>query len=202
MTTLAPLFVLTVVVAGLPAGAQSQSAALPGPAEAGRVVPQFLVNGEPKQLYLMVPTPDGSGGSLVKVTSIRYTGTGDVNLSVDPVEGENDSALPARPPSSEKAVLVPAAVSTSPFARILVNYSGTKELSCPQDHPVLVSASCDYTGLSIMWDQNSLLPPGSAPSTRWTHWLLPNAQAATGVHCAQPSALFSSQARLLCTSLH
>jgi hypothetical protein len=106
-----------------------------------RRLPQFSVNGEPKQLFLLIPKGDGSGAKLAKV-NIRMT--------------------------PERVARVATAVSASPFSRVLVNYSVTKEVSCLADHPLLVFARCDYTGLPIMWDQNSLLPPGQLLLPVWT----------------------------------
>ena len=95
-----------------------------------------------------------------------------------------------------------AAGATSAFSviSVIVNYSGSTDLYCPASNPVLVVASCDYSGLLILWGLESPLPPGSTPGTKWTNWLLPSASAATGVHCKLPTPAFSSQARLRCAS--
>ena len=94
------------------------------------------------------------------------------------------------------------ATATSAFSviSVIVNYSGSIDLYCPASNPVLVVASCDYSGVLISWGLESPLPPGSTPGTKWTNWLLPNASAATGVHCKLLTPAFSSQARLRCAS--
>jgi len=200
-TRFARLLMATATALSAVAQSQPQSTS---PAEGvTHTPPQFSVNGEPrKELYLITPTTDGTGGKLVKVTGIRYGVGSIVELSVEQVEQQDRSPVDLTAISERATVAVASSAPASPFTRVLVNYSGTKEVSCPQSYPAVVFASCDYTGLPILWDQNSLLPTYATASTHWTYWLIPNAQSPTGVHCAQPSYAFSSQARLLCTSLH
>jgi hypothetical protein len=146
-------------------------------------------------------TTDSQGQDANTANVPQVTNSASTASAAEAKEGEAGVKPASETPAistAAKPTTAPALAAALPYTRVLVNYSGTKEVTCPADHPVLVVASCDYSGLPIMWDKNSQLPPGSTSSTNWTHWLIPNAQNATGVHCVLPSTAFSSQARLLC----
>jgi hypothetical protein len=160
--------------------------------------PMFLVNGQPAALYLTVQSENGSEGPALRLVSLKSI-EGSCNLTTAPAaDGVEKLADIA---NGRTLTAVAAAAPALSVISVITNYSGTAEMFCPASNPVLLIASCDLSGLPILWDQKSTLPPGSTSSTHWTHWLLPSAAAATGVHCQQPSTAFSAQVRLRCASI-
>lgn len=84
----------------------------------------------------------------------------------------------------------PAGVSS--YITVIRTYQGSLDLSCPAGYKAVV-ASCD-AGANVTINGQS--PPPLVGS--WAYYLIPNADAATGVHCQQLGSL-QSQALLRCS---
>lgn len=74
----------------------------------------------------------------------------------------------------------------SSFVTVSRVYQGSLDLSCPSGFKALV-ATCD-TGANVVINGQS--PPPMTGS--WAYYLIPNADAATGVHCQQLGSLTST----------
>ena len=77
-----------------------------------------------------------------------------------------------------------------------LNYGYSTNLYCPAAFPHLIVASCNTGGGIVLNDASFELPVGS---NTWQFYLLPNANAATGVHCQLPSSNSYAQAQLRCS---
>jgi hypothetical protein len=73
------------------------------------------------------------------------------------------------------------------------NFTGTIEMNCPSGYTAVL-ASCNSGVSFVIQDLNSPLQP---PDTAWVWYLIPNKDAATGVHCQQPP-LVIYQVRVRC----
>jgi hypothetical protein len=72
------------------------------------------------------------------------------------------------------------------------NYTGSIDLFCPAGHYVM-AASCN-SGAEVVLHAQSPAPPIGI----WASYLIPNANAPTGVHCSLGALAIRSQAQLTC----
>jgi hypothetical protein len=66
---------------------------------------------------------------------------------------------------------------TTSYVTVAVNYSVSTEVSCPSGYKA-VAASCN-TGVNVVLQDQFPSPPSGV----WSNYLIPSANAATGVHC-------------------
>lgn len=106
--------------------------------------------------------------------------------------GPRGATGPVGPQGPAGSVGPQGPASLSSYITVTRNYQGSLDLSCPAGYKAVV-ASCN-AGVNIVI--NGRTPP--SPVGSWAHYLIPTADAATGVHCLQPASL-QSQALLRCS---
>lgn len=73
------------------------------------------------------------------------------------------------------------------------NYTGSVDLFCPAGY-FAMAASCN-SGVAVVLHAQTPAPPSGQP---WASYLIPNANAPTGVHCTLGALAMRSQAQLTC----